>query len=199
MTDAKTDYEKMVRPRDKSGRLLPIPVESRFKTKYVIDGECWRWVGAKDGADGVYYGRFYHRGVTMGAHRAAWEIHNKREVPKGMTIDHLCENTLCVNPEHLKLATQWENNSRGNSACAKNARKVKCPRGHFYGDKNTKVIRTGKRCRSCANEKAREKWASESSVEQRERKKAYMRAYGIKRRAKAAALSTPVTQAKDSK
>lgn len=35
------------------------------------------------------------------------------EVPAGMVIDHLCRNTLCVNPDHLEPVTQSENVRRG--------------------------------------------------------------------------------------
>ncbi|MEW1705993.1 HNH endonuclease signature motif containing protein [Microbacterium sp. NPDC089190] len=48
----------------------------------------------------------------MLAHRKAWEQANGRPVPAGLTIDHLCFQTACVNPDHLEPVTQAENNRR---------------------------------------------------------------------------------------
>lgn len=41
--------------------------------------------------------------VPMYAHRLAWEIWNERKIPPGYEIDHVCENTICIAPEHLRL------------------------------------------------------------------------------------------------
>lgn len=34
-------------------------------------------------------------------------------IPEGLTIDHLCRNTMCVNPDHLEPVTHRENLMRG--------------------------------------------------------------------------------------
>lgn len=47
------------------------------------------------------------------AHRFSYELVNG-PVPEGHTLDHTCHVTLCVNPDHLQLATpkqQSENRS----------------------------------------------------------------------------------------
>ena len=45
------------------------------------------------------------------AHRAAWAfVHG--QIPEGMTIDHLCKNRRCVNVEHLRMMTNYENARR---------------------------------------------------------------------------------------
>ena len=45
------------------------------------------------------------------AHRAAWAfVHG--QIPEGMTIDHTCKNRRCVNVEHLRLLTNFENARR---------------------------------------------------------------------------------------
>jgi HNH endonuclease len=43
-------------------------------------------------------------------------------IPDDMTVDHECRNTLCVNPEHLRVVTQRENNQVHH--------KTKCDEGH---------------------------------------------------------------------
>jgi len=57
---------------------------------------------ARDGKNGVY-------GVIGGksrlAHIVAWEALNGA-LPRGLTLDHLCEIKLCVNPDHLRLSTR---------------------------------------------------------------------------------------------
>jgi hypothetical protein len=45
------------------------------------------------------------------AHRAAW-VHVNGQIPDGMTVDHTCKNRPCVNVDHLRLLTNYENGRR---------------------------------------------------------------------------------------
>jgi len=83
---------------DKNG---PIP-----KHRMLID-RCWIWKGNMRG-DNIY-GRF----AGEQAHRVAYKL-MVGEIPKGMQIDHICHNPICVNPGHLRICTSSENaqNSR---------------------------------------------------------------------------------------
>lgn len=45
------------------------------------------------------------------AHRASW-THVNGQVPIGMTLDHTCKNRRCVNPQHLRLLSNYENSRR---------------------------------------------------------------------------------------
>lgn len=66
---------------------------------------CILWTGATTAAG---YGRVQARGDSAYAHRYAWEQAN-RALSSDELVDHICHNTRCVNPEHLRLATKAEN------------------------------------------------------------------------------------------
>lgn len=78
--------------------------------------ECWLWLGAKGAGRndkwGLTYGNFSIGGIQRGPHRFSYELH-VGPIPKGMVIDHVCCNSLCVNPGHLEVVTKWENYQRG--------------------------------------------------------------------------------------
>lgn len=69
---------------------------------------CLEWTGHTR----VGYPYMSVHGVTVGAHRVSWVLHNNTEIPDGYEIDHLCRNPLCVNPEHLDAVTRRENMRR---------------------------------------------------------------------------------------
>lgn len=80
----------------------------RFEGKINIpedESECWVWVG---GLDRNGYGRINKGGVMLSSHRVSWEIVNG-QIPKGLSICHSCDNSKCVNPDHLWLGTQDDN------------------------------------------------------------------------------------------
>ena len=90
-------------------------VVERFESFYLKGGidDCWEWEGSKAPRG---YGTFSMRksGVerkTFSAHRFAWAIANKCDIPEGKMICHHCDNPSCVNPKHLYMGTGFDNNS----------------------------------------------------------------------------------------
>lgn len=103
-------------------------------------GDCLIWVGYRNKQG---YGRFRHLGNSVQAHRYAYAS-TQGVIPFGMHVDHHCYNTSCVNPGHLELVTQFENNERAG------ARITHCKQGHEYTESNT-ILRNGRHrgCRRC--------------------------------------------------
>ena len=121
-------------------------------------GSCWTWVGNKGGSHTKYIrftlgGRY---GKTTSAHRFSYELANG-PIPDGLTVDHLCRNTSCVNPSHLEAVTGRVNVLRGNTITAANAAKTHCKRGHPFTEENTRMEGNGRlrRCRTCRREAQR--------------------------------------------
>lgn len=81
----------------------------RFWFKVARSDGCWEWRGARNQAAG--YGRFDANGTRYLAHRYAYEL-LRGPIPHGMQLDHLCRNTMCVNPDHVEVVTEAEHGRR---------------------------------------------------------------------------------------
>lgn len=127
---------------------------SRFMNKVSVVGDCWNWLGWKNNCG---YGSFWLRDNDYLAHRVSYE-HYKKPIEKDMTIDHICLNKSCVNPEHLRELTKSENSRLGNYTCIENilVPKTHCKRGHEFTEDNLVKGAVGRMCRTCHNAYNRE-------------------------------------------
>jgi hypothetical protein len=114
---------------------------------------CWTWTGEQSSRPSGSYGLINLPGRRREyAHRWSYGYH-RAEIPEGLEIDHLCHNTLCVNPWHLEPVTRQVNAAR-----TRGALKTHCKRGHEFTPENTKVLTYGngkRECRTCARMHAR--------------------------------------------
>ena len=139
MTPADLDSLQLILPVGGKRRITP--------NKYTVNAEtgCWEWNGSLNNHG---YAQSWDGRKPVLGHRLSYEEHCG-PIPAGLTIDHLCRNSRCVNPDHLEPVTHRENMRRGRFGSA-----THCPKGHPYDAANTRVERTrfgfGRRCRECA-------------------------------------------------
>lgn len=122
--------------------------EARFwpKVDRGADSDCWPW---KAWSNDHGYGTFYDGTRTVRAHRFAYEL-LVGPIPVGLTIDHLCRNTSCVNPSHLEPVTQAENHARWVATLRTRPPATHCFRGHRMDAENTYLAPEGRRrCHEC--------------------------------------------------
>lgn len=120
------------------------PFRIRFWQKVDMTGDCWIWTAATSGG----YGKFSIDGRLHRAHRVAYQI-LVGPISDDLVLDHLCRNTLCVNPHHLEPVTQRTNVLRGSGMIPKQAAQKQCKHGHEFTPENTYVHDGQRKCREC--------------------------------------------------
>ena len=120
---------------------------------------CWRFTGKIDRKG---YGR---AGMHGRAHRHYYE-RIVGPIPANLTIDHLCQFTGCVNPDHMEPVTVQENTRR---ARARFRNRTHCAHGHELTPENTYTYPgTGNReCKTC-----RRRYVAECKARRRAERKA---------------------------
>lgn len=121
-----------------------VPVEVRFWSHVKKGDRCWIWTGAVTNG----YGRFGFQKRTRWVHHVSWILSGRKAPNWNLreTIDHKCDNKLCVRVGHLRILSLAKNVSRAN-------KKPFCKRGHpmkgenlyFYGED----LHRKRRCRAC--------------------------------------------------
>lgn len=114
----------------------------RFMSHVEVTESCWLWMAQRSP---LGYGRFYSGkpGTTV-AHRWLWQELNV-PLPQCLTIDHLCRNPSCVNPDHLDPVTQAINTWRGQNPMMLRHQSLRCSRGHL----KIGLQRKDGHCREC--------------------------------------------------
>lgn len=123
-------------------------------TNFAAENGCWEWQSTMS-ENG--YGIFTHHEMgRVFAHRLALHVAGY-PVPAHLTVDHLCRNRKCVNPDHLEQVPVEVNILRGMTAGGRNARKTHCKHGHeftpantYVGKSRTKIGTLTRSCKTCA-------------------------------------------------
>jgi hypothetical protein len=132
----------------------------RFESYTVRTETCWLWTGTT----GRFYGRFrtgrdsrYGRSSVY-AHRFAFETSRRRLLP-GENLHHICENKLCVNPDHLVVTTpsaHMHAHRMGERLAALKRAATHCQNGHEFSSDNTYWYQGRRSCRECRRKTTRE-------------------------------------------
>ena len=136
-----------------------LPLPERFWRHVVCDIEthCWIWTGSKE-SKGYGQFRLTHKPLShIQAHRFAYQD-LIGPIPTE-TLDHFCENKLCVNvldQEHIQPASNRDNILRSGRAGLLAARSH-CEKGHEFNEQNSRYTTEGgrrrRRCLICRRER----------------------------------------------
>jgi hypothetical protein len=138
---------------------MEIPQEYTDRIRVSPNG-CWNWLGAVVGIHNKTgcrpYGALIRDNKRMRAHRYFYELATGI-APGKNHIHHKCDNSLCVNPDHLEMMSQAEHNHLHGifQRRAEAARESPtCVRGHLWSE-NAYFWKGMRFCHSCRMEDQR--------------------------------------------
>lgn len=131
--------------------------QARFRSYCSISDStgCWLWTGTVATSNG--YAQFWAQGRHWKGHVWAW-TQKHGPVPDGKQLDHFeCDTLLCVNPDHVRPVTAWENTLRSSGVTSLNKAKTHCKHGHEFTPQNTRRVPGGRGCKACTLRRGRER------------------------------------------
>ena len=93
------DWRKQLHPK--------LPLKDRFDACWMPEPNtgCWLWLAAVTGNG---YGKIRDQMRNRSAHRVAYKLYCG-PIPDGLCVRHICDVSICVNPDHLLVGTHHEN------------------------------------------------------------------------------------------
>ena len=88
--------------------MIDVKAKKRFEKKIIKTGDCWFWTASKTKQG---YGMFSYEGKSIPAHRFAYMAY-VGDIEDTKIVHQSCNNTYCVNPEHLYLTTKSETRNK---------------------------------------------------------------------------------------
>lgn len=124
------------------------PVEKvldRVKSKVRVEDDCWTWTAScnSGGAPQMWW-----QGTMHNVRGLVWDAARTDSRPDWIKL--ACENSLCVNPDHMTSRAHHPN---------KGHHREKCPQGHSYAEHGVPQSDGSQRCRVCRGESQRRKRA----------------------------------------
>jgi len=130
--------------------VISVEQKLRRKTNYV--NGCWIYSGQPS----ARYADVKVNKKRIGIHRWAYE-HFIKNILEGFQIGHICKNTKCWNPEHLRAVTPKEN-QLNNWVIQKSIAKTHCDYGHLFSSKNIYWYNGHRRCKTCRALSSKTRW-----------------------------------------
>lgn len=122
-------------------------VAVRLMARLRVEGDCWEWTGYRLPSG---YGQIGIGDRAELVHVVAMFLRHGAAALRAETVNHLCFNRACCNPDHLQFASRRENTLHGSGLSAQAAAKTHCSSGHEFSPENTYHSPRGRRaCRTC--------------------------------------------------
>lgn len=123
----------------------------------VDDSGCWLWTGVIHSIWGYAYTAY--RGYPKPVHRQMYKVTHGVELARDQYVCHTCDVRHCVNPDHLWLGSNSDN-QKDSSQKGRHyeSRRACCESGHEFTPENTRIRPTksggvARICKQCEREK----------------------------------------------
>jgi DNA-binding CsgD family transcriptional regulator len=92
--------------------------DTKIRPYSTLTEDCWIWTGSVsvDGR-GLYQTELTKKLRIIKAHRLSMYLFKPTEWKHNLDVLHSCDNPICVNPNHLRMGDQKENNEDRDKRC----------------------------------------------------------------------------------